>query len=638
MSGPDMKNNQLSRLNIVEALNALISLENADKLTVSSWASNVASLTQVSGELTSDTVAKALSVSSSILIAAIAAGSSTGSIADILYAIDGVFGFGQEAGSISSNSSGGGGGSNNRRTLTIPDSTDTTALSLLNKYGRLATSTVSMAGGQSSVDNVLDNFRISSQVFAYPYASSGCNITMSAPLTLLELATNTPPTVVTLPFMDNVVSRVNLVTIKQKLVNLTNSYSDGVNASALVNGTEINGTGMKLISNAVQIQFQVDSTCDHPSTTASTMAVVSEFIFTIQHTDVIAVADTLSSSLAPVYSTQCSKGLVSTATLPCAPSGITVYCNGTIDYNIVVTCPQVVWKPVCVLTNAGFAANQSICRVLNYTSQYTTCACDVCSSAAAMATGSKITGGNNDDYTTSDVSSSPFTFLQLIVIGQSSLSGLIEALDSANSFNSIQSILNTLAISGCFMVLWFGSAVLLFVKERLYPDKHKPKATDTLPQHAGVTNPLTLRDTIARPSAVALGQNSNAKTAKSDARRRRLEAYAFSLFPKVYANVSLFTRISQALVGNHPLLSLFSLKQMSSFERWMRLFQFNTALSYGLFMLAVLYSIQFPTGEEDLHTSAAYAVSSTVFVFNRACLINYCTWHFCFIVYDHPYR
>jgi hypothetical protein len=115
-----------------------------------------------------------------------------------------------------------------------------------------------------------------------------------------------------------------------------------------------------------------------------------DLVFTLQH-DVSSadlVTNTSTAASRKQIIANCRRGEGGNFTAYCdgqqpmgVPANLTYECDGIWDYNVTLTCPVLVVShaPVCVMRLNDVALPLSACTILNSTSSYTVCGCDVCS-------------------------------------------------------------------------------------------------------------------------------------------------------------------------------------------------------------------------------------------------------------------
>jgi len=331
---------QSIRSSLIDSLSSLSQNEDASTDTVVTWASSLSALTQNVDEISPVSAASAQNVASMILSGASSSGVSFDAINNVLAVVDA-----STTATISA-------ARRRRRLLAkrglsddasvvaaenlVVDASIAKSVELLGMYGSLVSS--QLYPGQDSVTNVLNTFRLSTEVFA----SDGSDITASTPLTDAEIASG----------------------VVASSVALTPSSTGGALkvTTVMTTAKSFGDLGNSFNSNSMHLQLEGGSTD-------------AEVIIVLQNTAPV-VFNHIESTETFEYS--CRKGEISSNVRTCSDSGFTFNfeCHGWVDF-MNATCPSQTEQPKCNILDISGVESANSCRMVSYTDTSTTCACTI---------------------------------------------------------------------------------------------------------------------------------------------------------------------------------------------------------------------------------------------------------------------
>ncbi len=270
------------------------------------------------------------------------------------------------------------------------------------------------------------------------------------------------------------------------------------------------------------------------------------------------------------YTTSCTTGDYGTYTYTCPVSEeqIVHKCHG-IKGNLMTYCP--VLATVCSsveLSNATVGLNLDgyTCSVSNMTAQFITCKCypDDTDSRRRLSATSSLQGTG---------------VLTAVAMAQYTAFEVGETFKAAPDLTSPEAISRALIVIAMFTVLWAGGLILIsgcFIRQRQLHQENLERKLDD----AGKTQ-------------------KNSENSSVEEIRERLTKYVDSVFPVIFYPGHLLLRLKDEIRRNHKYLMMFMLLEgeLEGKKRFINGIQLLTIQSALMFLLALLYDIQSPSGK-----------------------------------------
>jgi hypothetical protein len=559
-----------SRALLVSSLSTLLTVQDADSDTLSSWATSLVVSTQSSAELSPSTALVAMDVCDSIVSQASGYSSSfaSSSVSLIAGALDNI------AASRSMNSD-------------VGSNVTTRVAASITAVTQLLTS--SMLPGQSSMSLTQSTFRVNSIV-----ATADAVVSLASPRSTSEVAFN---------------MKYSSVDISQG--STTSGTSSGsfslvmLKSSLFVEVVNVSAAGANKTSAPGRLLFDSESLC-------SRSPLEYDFTFTLAHIEeqvygngtAIAIALSQESEDSAVVG-ECFSGQKGNFSVDCPSTSlvrnVSYYCDGIWDYNLTVKCPRSIQYRAasCSATLNGYELEAGACAVVNSSSWYTQCGCRVCDATtrtlmAMSADGRRLTmsGQAAADVVATSVVMSAEEF--------------VSVLSNPSALTTASDILYVIRIIGVFAALWLGLPALwgcsVFCKQAQFKREVKHSR---------------------RRASVGNFMNTPTKANAS----KVLVDYAWSILPGMFSGENVFVRCFDEISEKVPLFIILtgSSEKFKNYQFPVILFKLLTLLTFGLFALSFFFTLQYPTDDGSCkkytEESTCLAVTS---VFDKS--TNKCAW------------
>jgi len=426
----DLQAKQALRSSLIRNLQSLISSEDPSSEVVVSWVNLLSSMCQNADELSAD--------SGSLIVSIL--GNATNAIKALHVPYDEISGLLSAISSLASIS----------KITTLSDGTlmrrrllDTSATheiaQMAEAFGQIALSQMTI--GQKAVQAVQPTFRM---VTVATLVNNDGVSTFSAPQTTLESSTGliAPSISITPISSSSSTSSSSLTTLAMTMVVTPAAYYANSDANA-----------SQLVSNPVRVSID----CSQP-------AMANRLIhFTLPYNEA-QVFGVNTSAFVQTFTTLCRKRWVESFFYKCpgVDTPMQVDCDG-LPQTLVSKCPQPSRVPMCQLLSSS-NSGPSQCTVQNDTSSSTstTCACYVCTASSSLQTsaagGRRALGSDEAENAVTEIAATTtYVATQFSTIAQ-----------SAASFNSASSILQTITLIIAYAVVWLCVPALVLLHDRYY--------------------------------------------------------------------------------------------------------------------------------------------------------------------------
>ncbi len=523
--GPDcadslttMTSKRAIRSTLMSALSNLTTSETSDKQVVSNWASSLVLLSQNPDEMSAESLVVSAAVTFHVLEAAQSIGISNLDVTSLYSAIDN-----QVLAKKLFVSSG-----RQLASSLVKITTD----ELLSRLGQQVVS--AMVPLQLQQSSLQSTFRMTSSVLS---SRSANHSSLVVPISHWELLTGIKPSSTTVPLSTVAASlSLNVLSTAAKVHNAT--------------------------SDSLQIQFNPNQACVEGRASQT-------FVTVLQHKQSVEFGSRNNTNKS--FVTSCQVGQVKTVVYPCLFGlNVSARCNGTKAHSFVSRCPERVVVPQCVFSTA-LQRFPMKCHVANHSSSHTTCSCVMnCSHYLASKTSS-----SNRLLTTSTPSTDYFAF-QVVAVASYAFEDFSSEMESAASFNSVESLEDSIIVVITFVCLWVGSFVGIAVLD--FFNSRGMVFWKDLGQR---NNEASLR--ITPSSAVASVVENH------------LSLYISSFFSVIFSDLPKSSRLWHELVTKHIYISI--LYQPDQEKRLIKVLSVLTYLTANMFLLAVFYDIQWPSDD-----------------------------------------
>lgn len=328
---------QATRLQLISAFYNMTKKQNIDKATVMSWISTLSSLTQITDEVTTASVSRLASVTSTIISSRTSLGLSSGSLAPIL-------------GTINAMSNVGFNLLNSERRRLQTQSPQIVTLSLL-VAAYAASVQQDMVAGQTSISYIYSNFRLISEISSSSVDKS--SLALSIPLTASEL------------YGGMMASKIVLQLQKPSRV----FRSCGIMLNSLTFGAESSSVN----SNPIFLLLN-DSSQTLPTgfKVVASIANVSPQEYTTPAPHNFTVA--------------CKQNHRSNTTFVCPNhQNVSIGCNGNFVGDLTVSCPIIQQAPVCSGAPTVPITGSLECSTQSFSAMSTICQCAATAPATLFA-------------------------------------------------------------------------------------------------------------------------------------------------------------------------------------------------------------------------------------------------------------
>jgi len=430
----DIIGKQNIRKSLIMSLSGLIQNEDASVDTISTWASSLDAVTRNADEVSIDSSFTVQDVAFTILSSAMEIGSSPDSISTILSAID------SSTNTLIN-------AARRRRHLMsdkiiidvdniVIDESISKSIELLGMYGNIIAS--QLYPGQSSVETILDSFRLSTQAFS----SVDGDVMMSTPLTEREKNDGIVPMTVSCMTTSDI--KINTVVSKSKLFG---DISSKFNSNALrfqIDGIESNASVVIVLQNSNPIEFQT---------------IISPYTF--EHV--------------------CIDGEIGIVPIVCPDSGfiINFECHGWVD-KLNATCPSQTQRPQCLM----LSDSNTKCERLSYTATNTTCVCIITTSAIRRRLDIVDDTGAADLVAMSKFIANEFA-------------GTLSTPPTFNSWDDLTKVMIVLLMFGTFWGAGFGLILLCICKRQSSQKKERLDKVEMIKKReisSKIRSPVAIRE------------------------------------------------------------------------------------------------------------------------------------------------
>jgi len=431
-----------------------------------------------------------------------------------------------------------------------------------------------MVIGQDSVYITQENFRLTAVTSAVP---AGENVTISSPRSQLETLSNSAaPKIALSPMNTSVALKMTLMVTPAKL-----AHSLDASQRQLVS---IPNTG-NLTSNLLEMRVSCAEGAQDNRVT-----------FTIPHNG-IEYFGPASSTVIQNFTTSCRRKHIMTHYHHCVGEVDTileVYCDGT-KKQIFSTCPQMQWQPRCRLLQNDVVGQEANCTIIHALSSalQTTCECSICSSSASARNRRKLQ--SSDDV------------LVMAAMTEYTARSFANVLSTAGSFNSMDDIMNTVIVIASFGMIWvFTPLVLIYLQMMHNLGRKRLAVKKKLADEGGITK---------TSNGASAPENEGFKVIQ------KFQDYCVTLFPHIYNEKDVFSRIRKELLEDHPVLSIFT--EPNGLKKTIMAVHLMSNWTMICFVLCILYDLEFP------NDNGQCALAETESVCNSQMSIFDTTEHMC---------
>jgi hypothetical protein len=233
---------------------------------------------------------------------------------------------------------------------------------------------------------------------------------------------------------------------------------------------------------------------------------------------------------------------------------ISVNCDGSKNVTYITECPDRLRTPSCsVMSSTGS------CTEVGHDKSSITCMCDICSSSERRL---------------SKVESLTYQLTGMVKYTYNDYTS------KATSPMTMDIVENVVLIYTTFAVFWVLIIASVPIKSAVYNSrklKIEPKSTSVVPEHVAET--LT--------------------------KERRMSEYIGKYLPKIYKEEeSYLSKLLDVLLRNHMYINMMFMKSIykTKFLQFMEAFKVLTILTTSMFILVVLYSVQYPSNDGTCKT------------------------------------
>ena len=392
--------------------------------------------------------------------------------------------------------------------------------------------------GQSSVDNIFNSFRTSVQSIGL-LSNNISTGTIETPQTALEKQ-----------YDQRQSNSIQFQKAAGKSQNLKISITE-------LNSKLFGNESTAYMSNALVILVNgAEGLLSNSTTGGSTITVE------LNHNDPTHAVD----NSAVNFTTICIPGSKSSPlrTFICPESNIIINHNCTGKSGVYVSyCP--VLKPVC--KTSGSSDNTEQCRVIEYTSLYTKCSCEIYSSSNSLSH-RFLSNGFQQAVDSSGI-------LSLASMAEFTASDFKDSFSSIGDFASPDAFARSLTVILLIVVLWVGGFSLVVVCALR---RRSTKKTD----EDNKQNELKVKSATVSRSPIAICNN--------------LQEYITEIFPSVFTSKSRIHRLVDEVKRHHRYLNILTMSKGDFGEKTRILIglQLLTTQSLLIFLLSVFYDLQCP--------------------------------------------
>jgi hypothetical protein len=578
MTNEELEQKQVLRTNMLITMSEVTSLEDSDPVVVGDWITSLDSLSSEAAELSVDTGGKLIGVADSILDSAISSDMTFDESIGLLNVLDSVITFAvnnkveKKSFNITNNSSSGTDSKVFSDTVVVVDD-------VFDKMSAMATQ--DMVPGQSPITLINQDFRLkgviagdgSLEPIIEGESSRGAFTGNSSEVLILSLPATKLEAMASLGRGS---SRIELpgitgaVGVVEKSASLLTTIPDS--EDVLGPETIIAADGFSSNSQRVTYHGSNDICSSEAKDTKTT--------FLLQHNEPQVYGPVESDY--ENFTTTCEFKQPVSYTYFC-PIGVEmeVACNGT-ESVINSLCPQRTKLPNCNLVGTSSGTTSEGCYVTSYSTYETVCECSIC------------------DPTTGELRIKPkktknsIGIMEAVAIASYTASEFINILKSAGNFNSLEALLATQLILEAFAGLWFTTLLMVYLSELreksfIIAGGRRKKESKTL--------------------LGAINKKKSGFVTERDV-QESLKAYVSNFFPHVFSDKTQNTRLFYEITRHHKYFSVFG--REIGIRKWLGSLEILTFLTFYMFVLAILYDIQFPAddGSCSLNTSADMCISS----------------------------
>jgi hypothetical protein len=271
-------------------------------------------------------------------------------------------------------------------------------------------------------------------------------------------------------------------------------------------------------------------------------------------------------------STQCSSNKTETVMVNCSYGiSVPVHCDGSSTTEILTICPKPMRQAVCSLsfgTEAVESGSSDHCQVINSSSTVTVCQCNLC---AAVTERRKL-------FSVYDVGGA-----NVAALATTSFTEYASVMESASQFNSLGAVKSTALVIGMFAAMWLGTVLAVLIVELARWRKIQLKDSSSKSRMRQVS-PGTKAIATKQPNGL---QQSNLEECLRD--------YISHLFSSAFSNKADIVRLFDEVYQKHKYLSVFTID--AGLKQWIGAYYLLSNRTASFFLLAMFYSIQFPSDD-----------------------------------------
>ena len=617
---------QTARLQILQALQQLIALEDADELVISGWLSALAQASQQVDELSDDAAQHILTSIETVLQYAQEVGVSSDVASGALQTIDAVLQRVSLAAGPSRTSA------SRRRSLlaagSVSSSVSSSNLSVNATVHRAQAAQFrsillqDLLPGQDAIQSVYTSFRSHVQIIAPAgsnggvslSASAGGNMSVSLPTTALEALNNVTLGAVSFPLHSTALNAANITALSISLTSLSaqliNAANNGTSSSSKSSTNKTTAAAASRVYSAHPMTLTIS---DVPCATTSDSSDACRMIIEMPLTPDFASA-ALQQSEITTFNTTCAAGDDSVHTHTC-PDGtpLVVHCNATATTSNIVhsRCPVISHSAVCnslsTATQAGGKSNNSSssCSVLAVSAESITCSCQLQSSTAAAHQRRRLSGNNGNDGSSGSGGSGSqgevsVSYVAMLDSVTESFVDTLESVDSLNS-NTVQkgwsALLTVGLITGAVIcaLFWSYQADQEVLKLKKDEKKEKSAAEEKALQAIDAANSnIKSADLEKRLDKFQKGKKRRVLTKPKAAHPMSadLQLVEQSL-PQILSSRTMSQKILTEMKAHHRWFAV-AFVYSEHFPRLLRVLSLSTHVIIMLFMQSLTYALTNP--------------------------------------------
>jgi hypothetical protein len=592
------------RSQVIDGIQQLVNMEDADQQTVEGWIGSVVSVSQASDELSDEGVAKLLTTVDAILYNAASAGVNVDSMAELLKSVDASIAANSKSAARKRRLSERFGGERSSAWRLLSEDGGSSALEqaqgIVAQFRAVAVS--NLLPGQDAVEVVLPQFRVLVQKLSLlsladdlsGASSGGRNVSLSAPRSALEALNGQPAnsfTVPTDPNADPARTSLNvaLTTLRSELFNTELALTDN----------------QQMFSNPLTVELS-DLLCSGEH---------CRFEMVLQTASALSSYAAVASGVQS-FNTTCGAGDTAVHEYTCPDDAVlSVRCGDAAytaqpPYTVTSRCPVTRYSPACNAVAGLSVSNSTGCVVKASTATNVTCSCPVSGLARRRLQGEAAADDDSTAAATTSVS-----YVAMLTEVQDNF---VDTVVSAQGLNAsvIEKGWSALVTIGCVAV-----AVLFGLHWSYQADAQMDKVSPAgmKDKHGKDGAPAPKRSTLLQRTVRTLngyrrwyfGRNPGATGSRVHSARAAVTVdkdvlIAEQALPAILRSTSLTSRVKDEMKHHHKwfgIVFFFS----RSFPRVLRVLSLATNVIIMLFIQSITYTLTNPDDGtcEALHSEQA---------------------------------